>query len=89
MNGNILKGLLTSIAGIHADLSSSAVHDRIIELESRQLWIDGELSRKENQSFDTCLHSTEMLESLEDERNLIALLTNVMYRREKILNGCK
>ena len=72
---NISK-ILDSMLGRKPDLDEKAVHDRILELESRSLWIDFELASKENQS-------------LEDERNLLLLLANVMYRREKLLRKCK
>ena len=72
---NISK-ILNSMLGRKPDLDEKAVHDRILELESRSLWIDFELASKENQS-------------LEDERNLLLLLANVMYRREKLLRKCK
>ena len=75
--------------GKKPDLDEKSVHDRILDLESRSLWIDLELGSKENQSFETCAYSKDMLESLEDERNLLALLANVMYRREKLLKKCK
>lgn len=85
---NISK-ILNSMLGRKPDLDEKAVHDRILELESRSLWIDSELASKENQSFETCAYSKDMLESLEDERNLLLLLANVMYRREKLLRKCK
>ena len=85
---NISK-ILDSMLGRKPDLDEKAVHDRILELESRSLWIDFELSSKENQSLETCAYSKDMLESLEDERNLLLLLANVMYRREKLLRKCK
>ena len=85
---NISK-ILDSMLGRKPDLDEKAVHDRILELESRSLWIDFELASKENQSFETCAYSKDMLESLEDERNLLLLLANVMYRREKLLRKCK
>ena len=85
---NISK-ILDSMLGRKPDLDEKAVHDRILELESRSLWIDFELSSKEHQSLETCAYSKDMLESLEDERNLLLLLANVMYRREKLLRKCK
>lgn len=85
---NISK-ILDSMLGRKPDLDEKAVHDRILELESRSLWIDSELASKENQSLETCVYSKDMLESLEDERNLLLLLANVMYRREKLLRKCK
>lgn len=85
---NISK-ILNSMLGRKPDLDEKAVHDRILELESRSLWIDSELALKENQSLETCAYSKDMLESLEDERNLLLLLANVMYRREKLLRKCK
>ena len=85
---NISK-ILDSMLGRKPDLDEKAVHDRILELESRSLWIDFELASKENQSFETCAYSKDMLESLEDERNLLLLLANVMYRREKLLRKCR
>lgn len=75
--------------GKKPDLDEKSVHDRILDLENRSLWIDLELGSKENQSLETCTYSKDMLESLEDERNLLALLANVMYRREKLLRERK
>lgn len=83
--GQILRNML----GKKPDLDEKSVHDRILDLENRSLWIDLELGSKENQSLETCTYSKDMLESLEDERNLLALLANVMYRREKLLKKCK
>ena len=83
--GEILRNMM----GRKPDLDEKSVHDRILDLESRSLWIDLELGSKENQSLETCAYSKDMLESLEDERNLLALLANVMYRREKLLKKCK
>ena len=83
--GQILRNML----GKKPDLDEKSVHDRILDLENRSLWIDLELGSKENQSLETCAYSKDMLESLEDERNLLALLANVMYRREKLLKKCK
>ena len=83
--GQILRNML----GRKPDLDEKSVHDRILDLESRSLWIDLELGSKENQSLETCAYSKDMLESLEDERNLLLLLANVMYRREKLLRKCK
>ena len=81
--------ILNNMLGKKPDLDEKSVHDRILDLESRSLWIDSELESKENQSLETCTYSKDMLESLEDERNLLTLLTNVMYRREKMLRECK
>ena len=81
--------ILIKMMGRKPDLDEKSVHDRILDLESRSLWIDLELGSKENQSLETCAYSKDMLESLEDERNLLALLANVMYRREKLLKKCK
>ena len=83
--GQILRNML----GKKPDLDEKSVHDRILDLENRSLWIDLELGSKENQSLETCAYSKDMLESLEDERNLLALLANVMYRREKLLKERK
>ena len=83
--GQILRNML----GKKPDLDEKSVHDRILDLESRSLWIDSELGLKENQSLETCAYSKDMLESLEDERNLLLLLANVMYRREKLLKERK
>lgn len=83
--GQILRNML----GKKPDLDEKSVHDRILDLESRSLWIDLELGSKENQSLETCAYSKDMLESLEDERNLLLLLANVMYRREKLLKERK
>ena len=83
--GEILRNML----GKKPDLDEKSVHDRILDLESRSLWIDLELGSKENQSLETCAYSKDMLESLEDERNLLLLLANVMYRREKLLKERK
>ena len=83
--GEILRNMM----GRKPDLDEKSVHDRILDLESRSLWIDLELGSKENQSLETCAYSKDMLESLEDERNLLLLLANVMYRREKLLKECK
>jgi hypothetical protein len=83
--GEILRNML----GRKPDLDEKSVHDRILDLESRSLWIDLELGSKENQSLETCAYSKDMLESLEDERNLLLLLANVMYRREKLLKERK
>ena len=80
---------LNSVLGTQADLDDDAVHARILDFEKRSLWIEAELNDKENQSLETCRHSAEMLESLQDEKNLLELLTNVMYRREKLLKQCK
>ena len=85
---NISK-ILNSMLGRKPDLDEKSVHDRILDLESRSLWIDLELGSKENQSLETCAYSKDMLESLEDERNLLLLLANVMYRREKLLKERK
>ena len=81
--------ILMKMLGRKPDLDEKSVHDRILDLESRSLWIDLELGSKENQSLETCAYSKDMLESLEDERNLLALLANVMYRREKLLKERK
>lgn len=81
--------ILNNMLGKKPDLDEKAVHARILDLESRSLWIDSELGSKENQSLETCTYSKDMLESLEDERNLLVLLANVMYRREKLLRECK
>lgn len=81
--------ILIKMMGRKPDLDEKSVHDRILDLESRSLWIDLELGSKENQSLETCAYSKDMLESLEDERNLLLLLANVMYRREKLLRKCK
>lgn len=81
--------ILINMLGKKPDLNEKSVHDRIIDLESRSLWIDSELGLKENQSLETCAYSKDMLESLEDERNLLLLLANVMYRREKLLRERK
>ena len=81
--------ILMKMMGRKPDLDEKSVHDRILDLESRSLWIDLELGSKENQSLETCAYSKDMLESLEDERNLLLLLANVMYRREKLLRKCK
>ena len=81
--------ILNNMLGRKPDLDEKSVHDRILDLESRSLWIDLELGSKENQSLETCAYSKDMLESLEDERNLLLLLANVMYRREKLLRKCK
>ena len=81
--------ILIKMMGRKPDLDEKSVHDRILDLESRSLWIDLELGSKENQSLETCAYSKDMLESLEDERNLLLLLANVMYRREKLLKKCK
>ena len=81
--------ILMNMLGKKPDLDEKSVHDRIIDLESRSLWIDSELGSKENQSLETCAYSKDMLESLEDERNLLLLLANVMYRREKLLRERK
>ena len=83
--GEILRNML----GKKPDLDEKSVHDRILDLENRSLWIDLELGSKENQSLETCAYSKDMLESLEDERNLLLLLANVMYRREKLLRERK
>ena len=83
--GQILRNMM----GRKPDLDEKSVHDRILDLESRSLWIDLELGSKENQSLETCAYSKDMLESLEDERNLLLLLANVMYRREKLLKERK
>ena len=83
--GQILRNML----GKKPDLDEKSVHDRILDLENRSLWIDLELGSKENQSLETCAYSKDMLESLEDERNLLLLLANVMYRREKLLKEHK
>lgn len=83
--GEILRNMM----GRKPDLDEKSVHDRILDLESRSLWIDLELGSKENQSLETCAYSKDMLESLEDERNLLLLLANVMYRREKLLKERK
>ena len=83
--GQILRNML----GKKPDLDEKSVHDRILDLENRSLWIDLELGSKENQSLETCAYSKDMLESLEDERNLLLLLANVMYRREKLLKERK
>ena len=83
--GQILRNML----GKKPDLDEKSVHDRILDLENRSLWIDLELGSKENQSLETCAYSKDMLESLEDERNLLLLLANVMYRREKLLRERK
>ena len=83
--GEILRNML----GKKPDLDEKSVHDRILDLENRSLWIDLELGSKENQSLETCAYSKDMLESLEDERNLLLLLANVMYRREKLLKERK
>ena len=80
---------LIKMMGRKPDLDEKSVHDRILDLESRSLWIDLELGSKENQSLETCAYSKDMLESLEDERNLLLLLANVMYRREKLLKERK
>jgi len=71
--------------GVKPDMDETSIHDRILELEARSLWIAGEMGRKENQSLDTCRHSKEMMESLEDEMHLLDLLSNVMYIRERIV----
>ena len=81
--------ILIKMMGRKPDLDEKSVHDRILDLESRSLWIDLELGSKENQSLETCAYSKDMLESLEDERNLLLLLANVMYRREKLLRERK
>lgn len=81
--------ILIKMLGRKPDLDEKSVHDRILDLESRSLWIDLELGSKENQSLETCAYSKDMLESLEDERNLLLLLANVMYRREKLLKERK
>ena len=81
--------ILMKMLGRKPDLDEKSVHDRILDLESRSLWIDLELGSKENQSLETCAYSKDMLESLEDERNLLLLLANVMYRREKLLKERK
>lgn len=81
--------ILNNMLGRKPDLDEKSVHDRILDLESRSLWIDLELGSKENQSLETCAYSKDMLESLEDERNLLLLLANVMYRREKLLKERK
>lgn len=81
--------ILMKMMGRKPDLDEKSVHDRILDLESRSLWIDLELGSKENQSLETCAYSKDMLESLEDERNLLLLLANVMYRREKLLKERK
>ena len=81
--------ILIKMMGRKPDLDEKSVHDRILDLESRSLWIDLELGSKENQSLETCAYSKDMLESLEDERNLLLLLANVMYRREKLLKERK
>ena len=81
--------ILNKMLGRKPDLDEKSVHDRILDLESRSLWIDLELGSKENQSLETCAYSKDMLESLEDERNLLLLLANVMYRREKLLKERK
>lgn len=81
--------ILMKMMGRKPDLDEKSVHDRILDLESRSLWIDLELGSKENQSLETCAYSKGMLESLEDERNLLLLLANVMYRREKLLKERK
>ena len=83
--GQILRNMM----GKKPDLDEKSVHDRILDLENRSLWIDLELESKENQSLETCTYSKDMLESLEDERNLLLLLANVMYRREKLLRERK
>ena len=81
--------ILMKRMGSKPDLDEKSVHDRILDLESRSLWIDLELGSKENQSLETCAYSKDMLESREDERNLLVLLANVMYRREKLLKERK
>ena len=81
--------ILMKMLGRKPDLDEKSVHDRILDLESRSLWIDLELGSKENQYLETCAYSKDMLESLEDERNLLLLLANVMYRREKLLKERK
>ncbi len=81
--------ILNSILGTKPDLDEDAIHGRIVDIEKRILWIDSELNSKENESLDTCRYSKEMLESLDDERHILSLLANVMYRRGKILDDCK
>ena len=81
--------ILINMLGKKPDLDEKSVHDRIIDLESRSLWIDSELGLKENQSLESGAYSKDMLDSLEDARNLLLLLANVMYRREKLLRERK
>lgn len=66
------------------DFDQEEIRNRILEFESRSLWISSELNDPENQVLDTCKYSNEMLQSLEDEMNLLNLLANVMYRRMKL-----
>lgn len=65
------------------DFDQEEIRKRILEFESRSLWISSELNDPENQILDTCKYSSDMLQSLEDEMNLLNLLANVMYRRMK------
>ena len=81
--------MISDMFGTRPDLDSKSVHDRIVELERRALWISSELGDAANYSTETSKYSSRMLESLEDEKNLLELLANVMYRREKILEECK
>lgn len=75
----------SDLLGTRPDLDVGAVHERILEIESRVAWIECEMSDPANHKPETSSYSREMLESLDDERNLLNLLANAMYRRERML----
>ena len=82
----ILQGSeVSDLFGRRAELDENSIRDSIIELESRITWITSELDDPKNQSSETCRYSKDMLESLQDERSLMTLLTNVLYRRAKMI----
>lgn len=80
-----LGSAVSDLFGKRAELDEQSIHDRIVEIESRVTWISSELNDPQNQSVKTCRYSQETLETLREEKNLLELMANVLYRREKII----
>jgi hypothetical protein len=76
---------VSDLFGKRAELDEQSIHDRIVELESRITWISSELGDPKNQSPTTCRYSKETLESFEEEKNILELYANVLYRRGRII----
>lgn len=79
------KSDISDLFGIKPEMDKKSIHDKIVELEHRWTWISVEMRAIENELVDENKYSSEMIESLEEEMNLLNLLTNVLYRRDKIV----
>ncbi len=76
---------ISDLFGKRTELDEQSIRDRILEIESRVTWLSSELRDPANGSYETCRYSKEILESFEDEKNLLNLTINMLYRRKEAI----